>query len=49
MRDRKGVDPDGRGGVADFRGVERGGTIVIIHYVNKTIFNERKNKLIKEM
>lgn len=34
MRDRKGGNPDGRGGRKDLRGVEEGKTVIRIYYVS---------------
>ena len=43
MRDRKGVDLDGRRGGEELGGVEGGETIIRIYYVRKkSIFNKRK-------
>lgn len=43
MRDRKGVDSEGREGWEELGGVERGKTIIRIYYVIKeSIFNKRK-------
>lgn len=43
--DRKGVDPDGRGGGEELGGGERGKTVIRIYYVRqkkKSIFSKRK-------
>lgn len=45
MKDRKQVDPDGRGGMEEFGGVEEGESIIRIYYVGKeSILNKRRKK-----
>ena len=39
MKDRKGVDPDGRGGGEKLEGEEGGETTLRIYYVRKKIFS----------
>jgi hypothetical protein len=38
MRDRKGVDPEGRGGGEELGGVEGGKTIIWIYCMRKNLF-----------
>lgn len=45
MRDRKGVDTDGRGCVEELGGVEGGETIFRLYCVRKkSMFNKRKKR-----
>lgn len=49
MRDRRGVDPDGRGGVGELGRVEGRETLIRIHYVRKRfIFNRKVSSLKKQ-
>lgn len=49
MRDKKRVDPNGRGGVEDLRGVEGGKTMVTIYYMKKQFSYMKWKKWIWEM
>lgn len=48
-RDRNGMDPDGRAGGEELRGVGTGEAVITIYYMKRSIFNKRKNKFICEL
>lgn len=47
MKDRKGVDPDGRVGTKEYGGVKRRKTVIRI-YCEKKIYFQKKKKIKKE-
>lgn len=49
MRDKKEVDPEGRGSGEDLGGIKVKGTLVRIHYVRKRLFllKGKKKDIIK--